>query len=172
MTIRRVLTTSLLIGFGLIGTLSVTQGIQSVNAQERGQDRTLMAQGERGPGGNGPRGRGMARFCEGDGIEGHVEKMGEAIEELDLTNTQEQYWDDVVDTAESLEIDEACESGDRAAIREQAQEMREPMHTFFESLSDEQRETLRALKPERPDGNPQGQRQRPNSEQQTRFNRS
>lgn len=150
MTIRRVLTTSLLVGFGLIGTLSLTQGIQSVNAQEQGQETAEMVKGDRGPGG-GRGGRSLARFCEGDGITGHVAQMGEAVDQLDLTNTQEQYWDNVVDTAENLDIEAACESGDRAEVREVAQNMREPMHTFFESLSDEQREELRELKPERPE---------------------
>ena len=148
MTIRRILTTSLLVGFGLIGTLSITQNIQAANAQEQSQGRSLIAQSDRGS-----RGRGFARFCEGDGIEGHVEQMSELVVELDLTDTQEQYWDEVVVTAENVDIAEACESGDRAAIREVAQDMRDPMHTFFDSLSDEQREELRELKPERPDGN-------------------
>lgn len=151
MNIRRVLTTSLLIGFGLIGTFSVTQNIQAANAQEQGRGRSLMAQSDRGPRNDGPRRRGMTRFCEGDGIEGRIENMGEIVGELELTNTQEQYWDDVVETAGRLELDEACESGDRAAIRDVAQEMREPMRTFMESLSEEQREELQALKPEKPE---------------------
>ncbi|NET48565.1 MAG: hypothetical protein F6K09_07505 [Merismopedia sp. SIO2A8] len=163
MTIRRILTTALLIGAGVVGTLSATGGIQAAFAQEQGQRSVAIQNGE-GPfnrdgeafadrrlKGSGPRGNRAARFCQEGGIEEHIDEMTGVLDELELTSTQEDNWDDVLNAVDDNEaaLEEACASGDRTEIRAAFQEIRDPMQTFFSSLSDEQKEELREWRQER-----------------------
>ncbi|MEB3230055.1 MAG: hypothetical protein VKJ64_03530, partial [Leptolyngbyaceae bacterium] len=91
----------------------------------------------------GPRG---PRFCEDGGNGDHLDQMDRLLStNLELSETQQANWATVLDTFDSLDLEAACASDDRESMREVGAQMREPLHTFMDSLSDEQKDEIHEL---------------------------
>ena len=154
MNIRRVFTTALAVGAGLIGILTVSHGIHAAYAQD----------GESGPRGHHRRGGGIARLCNG-GMSQNLDRITDHLKsELDLTTAQEQNWTNVTQALQTSDLQSACSSmdGDAAAPRtaldkldrmetmfetglSTVQQVRPSFETFYTSLSSDQQAQLDTL---------------------------
>ncbi|NEQ99695.1 MAG: hypothetical protein F6K30_23840 [Cyanothece sp. SIO2G6] len=156
MNFRPRLTTVLATTLGLTAAIAITSGFQAVQAQNMGSQRQFITQNhsdEVGVDGDGRKQRGHRhqrhrgpRFCENGGNGDRFEQMDAFLtSNLELSETQQDNWTAVLDTFDSLDIEAACASEDREALREVGEQMRDPLHTFRDSLSDEQKEEIRSF---------------------------
>ncbi|MEM9216125.1 MAG: Spy/CpxP family protein refolding chaperone [Cyanobacteria bacterium P01_F01_bin.150] len=156
MNIRQILTTTAIIGAGLIGTAVLTQGIRSAHAQD-GPGAEGWSQGHRRHGG------GLMKLCKGGDMDANLNRISERLEtELALSNEQTQNLDAIAQAIKSSGLQEACANEDEvppANVLEKLDRMESRMETglsmmrqirpsfetFYISLSSEQQEDLEAL---------------------------
>ena len=155
MNIRRILTTTILIGAGVLGTLTLTQGIRSAHAQD-GPGEGRWSQNHRRHGG------GLMRLCQGD-MDANLNRMAERLEsELALSSEQVQNLDAIAQAIKSSELATACatiedappadalEKLNRMESRMETglstiKQIRPSFETFYRSLSTEQQASMETL---------------------------
>ncbi|MGK7891918.1 MAG: hypothetical protein AB4042_21535 [Leptolyngbyaceae cyanobacterium] len=153
MNFRPRLSTKVATALGLITAIATTFSLPVAQAQNLGPQRCqaiaqnrleevyTKGRGPRGDRQNRPRG---PRFCENGGNGERLEQMDAFLSaNLELSETQQENWAAVLETFDSLDVESACASDDRETLRAVGRQMREPLHIFRDSLSDEQKDELR-----------------------------
>jgi len=161
MNFRSRLNTKLATALGLTAAIAITTGFQAAQAQNRGAQRQAIISNsldEAGMDGEGQKQRDRRqghrgpRFCADGGTGEHLEQMDAFLSaEVDLSTTQQDNWNTVLETFESLDVEAACAAEDREALREAGAQMREPLQAFRDSLSDEQKVEIRGFMEEQRD---------------------
>lgn len=152
MNIRRILTTAVIIGAGLIGTVTLTHGIRSAHAQD-GSGEGRWSHGHRRHGG------GLMRLCQGD-LDANLNQMTERLTtELELSSEQQQHLDAIAQTIKTSDLPASCasleetppanalEKLDRMESHLETglstvKQIRPSFETFYTSLSSEQQADL------------------------------
>ena len=154
MNVRRILTTTAIVGAGLIATLSLSHGIRSAHAQDGGEGG--WSHGHRRHGG------GLMRLCHGD-MEAKLDHMAERLEtELELSSVQKQNLDAIAQAIKTSDLQASCASSEEtppttalAKLNHMesrletglstVQQIRPSFETFYTSLSAEQQTKLDSL---------------------------